>query len=559
MAASNELSEFPGRYRSRVVNIGGLQVGGQYPIRIQSMVNTDTMNTEATVRQCIELFDAGCEMVRMTVPGRREAANLENIKNTLLRKGYEGPLIADIHFLPAAAEISTAFVEKVRINPGNYAELFHSGKITEADWAASLENIRERLTILAELCIKHDTVLRIGVNHGSLSSRILHKYGNTPEGMVESAMEYLSTLKETGFNEVVVSLKSSHAATMIAANHLMAKRMMQEGMDYPLHLGVTEAGAGEDGRIRSALGIGVLLDEGIGDTIRVSLTEDPVLEIPFAKRLAGRYTRDNKRSFINDKETFVRPDKTYAPRRQKPLVVSESVGGSEEPKPDLVPLRNDLLMDVSDPEGKTYSCTQDISASYDTDFLLLRSESEYALGEFRSKIRELNTRKVDTPVILYKVIEAEDYDNALIEAVIDLGGVLIEGEADGIWIECKALKARDKLKLMFGLLQATGRRITKAEFIACPSCGRTKFDIQEVLHKVKQKTSHLKGLKIAVMGCIVNGPGEMAGADYGYVGSGNGKVTLFRASEGILKNISEEEAIDRLVEIIKEDNRWIEP
>jgi (E)-4-hydroxy-3-methylbut-2-enyl-diphosphate synthase len=347
---------------------------------------------------------------------------------------------------------------------------------------------------------------------------------------------------------------------MIAANRLMVARMLKEGMDYPLHLGVTEAGEGEDGRIRSALGIGVLLDEGIGDTIRVSLTEDPVGEIPFARRLIGRYSNERKRPSAEKKEPPFYPFNTNPIRRHETVkVVGNSYLGDAKQKPDMIRGEDKSLIDITDDSGKIYSYTENQSEQAGSDYLLMSSEGRSSLSYFRQKIRQVHAINEGKPVILYKLLGKEDYDDALIEATIDLGGILVEGEAAGIWLESKSLGETETLDLMFRILQATGRRITKAEFIACPSCGRTKFDIQKVLRKVKQRTSHLTGLKIAVMGCIVNGPGEMAGADYGYVGSGNQKVSLFRGPKVILKNINEEEAIEKLINLIREDGRWIDP
>lgn len=555
------------KYISRTVRIGTLELGGDNPIRIQSMANTSTMDTRATVSQCIELFDCGSELVRVTVPGKREALNLRDIKNQLLEKGYKQPLVADVHFLPAAAEIAAATVEKVRINPGNYGEVRSRSAFNEAEYKQSLKLAGERLKRLAEICSLNKTVLRIGVNHGSLSPRILYRYGNTVEGMVESAMEYLRILKRLQFQDIVVSLKSSDALTMINANRLAVVKMKQEGMDYPLHLGVTEAGEGEDGRIRSALGIGVLLEEGMGDTIRVSLTEDPVKEIPFARKLAQRYPAGHEQ--VAERETGGEDFRAGAGQNTPfekessmglvfPVVIGERVEERGSiPGPDLVPGgENKLSTATGVPRTFTYS--EDVSDLKGKDLAVITSPFPRALCELRSKIRDVRKQHPNMPVILKKAPKHIDPEEFLIEAVIDLGGILVEGGGDGIWLESPVEKAK-AVELAYGILQATGRRVTKAEFIACPSCGRTKFDIQSVLARVKQETSHLKGLKIAVMGCIVNGPGEMAGADYGYVGSGSGIVTLFRGPEVIRKNIPEENAIGELLELIRQDRRWVDP
>lgn len=569
MADNTNIPSFPDQYRSRVVMIGGLSVGGSHPVRVQSMVNTDTMDTRATVRQCTGLFDAGCEMVRITVPSKKDAMNLARIKDQLLRYGYKQPVVADVHYVPAAAEIAAGIVEKVRINPGNYAENRSLKIFDETDYDHSLDRVREKLFKLAEICKRNQTALRVGVNHGSLSPRILQRYGNTVEGMVESAMEYLRILKEFGFGDILVSLKSSHAATMIAANRLMVAIMNAEDMAYPLHLGVTEAGEGEDGRIKSALGIGTLLEEGLGDTIRVSLTGDPLDEIPFARKLAERYTKKGKRIFIHDGEpafnlygsSTARQKKDY-PDKTEFQVTKVVHPLPRDPSPelkdhrfvaDLIPAGENSLVTSALPQKKyTYSISP--GKTRGSDLIVTEASGDDPLHFFRKEIRKIRKENPSIPVILKRRISGTDYDDALIEATIGAGGILVDGEGDGLWVEMKGFSL---VELMFGILQATGRRISKAEFIACPSCGRTKFDIKSVLDEVRKRTSHLKGLKIAVMGCIVNGPGEMAGADYGYVGSGKGKVSLFRGPDEIKRNLPEADAIDELVNLIKEDGNWV--
>lgn len=571
MPDSTNIPSFPDQYRSRVVMIGEISVGGSHPVRVQSMVNTDTMDTRATVRQCTGLFDAGCEMVRITVPSKKDAMNLAKIKDQLLRYGYKQPVVADVHYVPAAAEIAAGIVEKVRINPGNYAENRSLKIFDEADYDHSLDRVREKLFKLAEICKRNHTALRVGVNHGSLSPRILERYGNTVEGMVESAMEYLRILKEFTFGDILVSLKSSHAATMIAANRLMVAIMNAEDMAFPLHLGVTEAGEGEDGRVKSALGIGTLLEEGLGDTIRVSLTGDPLDEIPFARKLAERYTKEGKRTFTHEREPAFNlyGSNTARQKRDYPDKMEFQVTKVVHPLPrdpspeskdhrfvaDLIPAGENSLVTSGLPQKK-YTYTISPGKTRRSDLIVTEASGDDPLHYFRKEIRKIREENPSIPVILKRRISGTDYDDALIEATISAGGILVDGEGDGLWVEMKGFSL---VELMFGILQATGRRISKAEFIACPSCGRTKFNIKSVLDEVRKRTSHLKGLKIAVMGCIVNGPGEMTGADYGYVGSGKGKVSLFRGPDEIKKNLPEADAIDELVNLIKEDGNWVPP
>jgi len=551
--------------------IGGLAVGGGHPVRVQSMVNTDTMDTSATVQQSIGLFDAGCEMVRITVPSKKDAINLSKIKDQLLRKGYDQPIVADVHYIPAAAEIAAGIVEKVRINPGNFSGNRAVKVYNRADYDHSLDRVRQKLFKLAEICKRNHTALRVGVNHGSLSYRILQKYGNTVEGMVESAMEYLRILREFDFDDILVSLKSSHAATMIAANRLMVASMVAEGMAYPLHLGVTEAGEGEDGRIKSALGTGTLLEEGLGDTIRVSLTGDPLDEIPFAMKLAARYNKGGKRTFPDNREpafnlygsASARQKKDYRNNAEFQVIkVVHPLPRDPSPElqdhrfvPDLIPAGENNLVTSGLPQKK-YTYSEAPGKKRGSDLLVLEAPGDDSLHFFRKEIRKIREENPFIPVILKRRISGTDYDGALIEATIGAGGILVDGEADGLWVEMKGFIS---VELMFGILQASGRRISKAEFIACPSCGRTKFNIKSVLDEVRKRTSHLKGLKIAVMGCIVNGPGEMAGADYGYVGSGKGKVSLFRGPDEIKRNLPEADAIDELINLIKEDGNWVSP
>ncbi len=502
-------------FSTHIVKIGNVQIGGNNPIRIQSMTNTDTMDTLATVEQSIRMIKAGCKLVRITAQNVKAAENLKNIQTELRKRGYTTPLIADIHFNPKAAETAAHIVEKVRINPGNYIDKKSNKNYTEIEYRQELENIKKRLLPLLEICKENGTAIRIGVNHGSLSDRILNRYGNTPEGMVESAMEFANICKSFGFENLVLSLKSSNARAMINANRLMVERMITEGLNYPLHLGVTEAGGGEDGRIKSTVGIGTLLKEGIGDTIRVSLTEDPEFEIPVARKIIKFSKTVSKPEFF-----LIRNFKDY----KHPLVISES----QNTKADLF-VNNDGLTDKS---GNQYPLVK-------TDKNLIKNPEDIVVVKNA-----------------YKNLNKEDF---LIKSTLDYSCPLLDGLCQGIWLDTDdTISDKDTVQTAYDILQATGVRISKTEFIACPSCGRTLFNIQKTLEKISKETKHLKGLKIAVMGCIVNGPGEMADADYGYVGAGKGKITLYKKQEVIRKNIEEEKAVEALIELIKENGDWVE-
>jgi (E)-4-hydroxy-3-methylbut-2-enyl-diphosphate synthase len=511
---------------TREVMVGSLAVGGNNPVRIQSMTNTNTSDTRATVRQVAELFKAGCELIRIAAPGIREAENLNNIKNELQKKDIDVPLIADIHFNPKAAEIAAQFVEKVRINPGNYVDRIRS-KVnwTANEIAQSLTRISERLEPLLKICKKNGTAIRVGINHGSLSERILTQYGNTPLGMVESAMEFIRICHDFGFHNLVLSMKASDVMIMIEANELLVNRMLEKGFNYPLHLGVTEAGAGDEGRIKSAAGIGNLLARGIGDTIRVSLTEDPVNEIPFAKRLVSFVGRKNRptRDLFNETSTIILRTKKSLKEitGQKHPVITTGYSGMA----DLFQEKNSLVLS-SDKSNEAF---------------------EYKQGFDQSEI--------DQPVIFKLSMKDLIYDDLLIRTSIICALLSFDNMGSGLWIESDIDSDRNA-ELILKILQALGLRFSKAEFIACPSCGRTQFDIMNSFTKVKKETAHLKGLKIAVMGCIVNGPGEMAGADYGYVGSGPGKVTLYKHGEPVIKNVHDKNAIDLLLNLIKESGDW---
>ena len=609
-------------YRSSVVFVGSVPLGGDYPIRIQSMTNTDTLDTEASVAQCIRIIEAGADFVRLAAQGTKEARNLENIKKELLKAGYNTPLIADIHFNPAAAEVAAEIVEKVRINPGNYVDRrSSSGKIlSDSEYEEELERIHTRLLPLINICHRNNTAIRIGVNHGSLSARIIERYGNTPQGMVYSAIEFIKIFRAENFHRLVISMKSSDTSVMIEANRLLVKMMQQEGYYYPLHLGVTEAGEGEDGRVRSAAGIGTLLAEGIGDTIRVSLTEEPEKEIPVAKMLAGFLTRG-----VSDSRAKYTPAFRTAPLRPAPLrkvngpivmlnmtryeklniasfreagfTVDESkkeiTGGDNTPDliiasqvPEIIPsstcvavpfkiwMKNRSrknLYPVFSPDtwpGRE-SASPDLNVIFTeprTDISLLSkidpstavlvftyrvSVNMFAPDEF---LRSLSSRKLNFSIILNPVFEHDSIEELCIKAPAVLGGYLNDRNVSGISITSLAVANSGIINsLCFSILQCTGTRITRNIYISCPTCGRTKFNLQEVLRKVKEKTSHLRGLKIAVMGCVVNGPGEMAGADWGYVGASEGKVHIYKGTEPVLKNVSEDKAINELLRLIEED------
>lgn len=450
-------------YKSNTIKIGNLTLGGDSPIRIQSMTNTDTMDTMATVDQCLRLAEAGCEIVRITAPGVQEAQNLYNIKNELVKRGCNVPLVADIHYNPQAAEIAAGIVEKVRINPGNYVDR-NIGKTsyTDTEYNTEIEKITQRMSNLIDICKRHNTAMRIGTNHGSLSERIVSRYGDTPMGMAVSAIEFANVCRSLDFHNLVFSMKASNVKVMVYSTRLFVQKMIKEGMNYPIHLGVTEAGDAQQGRIKSSAGIGTLLLDGIGDTLRVSLTEDPVAEIPVAKQIVK-----------------------YIPRRQAS-------------KQDIVSLKT----------------------SFD------RCENEVYYTPKYTTLEE------------YQIKEAATYAKN--------------------YIDGKVSEIADDSDTALDIMQAVGAKISKAEYISCPSCGRTQYDIQAALQKIKAQTSHLKGIKIGVMGCIVNGPGEMADAHYGYVGSGNGKITLYKGREIVRKNIAQEEAVEALVQLIKDNGDWIE-
>ncbi|MBN2172568.1 MAG: (E)-4-hydroxy-3-methylbut-2-enyl-diphosphate synthase [Bacteroidales bacterium] len=567
--------------KSRIIHIGNLPLGGNHPVRIQSMTSTNTMDTEATVAQSIRMIEAGCEIVRITAPGVKEAENLAEIKKELKKRGYEVPLIADIHYQPKAAEISARIVEKVRINPGNYVDR-KKGKIqyTDSEYQAEIEKIRERIKPLINICKENGTALRIGSNHGSLSERILLKYGDTPAGMVESALEFVRICRDLDFHNIVLSMKASNVRVMVQANRLLVQRMMEENMDYPIHLGVTEAGDGEDGRMKSAAGIGPLLEEGIGDTVRVSLTEEPENEIPVAKRLVRKanFYRSSGRIPKSDNQPF--DPFIYSRRKtettgqmggdQPPVVTLSSKDKKSGFSKDFIPdyffnLQTGLLEQtygnrllkpafISSPNSFETAFTKETKP----DVFIFDISNVSRLSEVYEWFQLLDQSENKKPVILKKHFGSLETEDMLIKAAAELGYFLVDGLGDGIWLGSKTTSPEKLAEISFGILQATRSRMTKTEFIACPSCGRTLFNIQETLQRIKQKTGHLKGLKIGVMGCCVNGPGEMADADYGYVGAGRGKVTLYKQKKIVEHNIPEEQAIDELIHLIKLHGDWME-
>jgi (E)-4-hydroxy-3-methylbut-2-enyl-diphosphate synthase len=552
------------RFKTRVVNVGSVAIGGTNPIRIQSMTNTNTMDAEATVAQAIALYKSGCEMVRITAPGTKEAAHLAIIEKEIISQGYNIPLIADIHYNPKAAEIAAGIVEKVRINPGNYTDR-NTGKtnFTEGEYKESIHRIRQRITPLIEICKRNNTALRIGSNHGSLSERILDKYGDTPLGMVESALEFVRICREMDFHNIVLSMKASNVRIMVYATRILVKEMADEGMNYPIHLGVTEAGDGADGRIKSAVGIGTLLADGIGDTIRVSLTEDPVNEIPVVKQII-RYFDKLPVDYADD--VFLNSINNpfeYNPRNSDKTIIDDSVqiplvvGNQSETEPSA---------DFSEKEvSQTNSQWQQFTDldKFEKAFpqikqsgIIFKSKSSHSVFYFRKLFQSLHKSNVYNPIILKKDYPDINEPEIAIQSAIDFGPLFVDGFGDGIWISHPIISREKCTELSFQILQASGARISKTEFIACPSCGRTQYNIQKSLQEIRVKTSHLKGLKIAVMGCIVNGPGEMADADYGYVGMGNGKVALFKGKVLVKKGVDETQAVEALIELIKGNGDW---
>ena len=619
------------------VQVGQLTIGGQNPIRLQSMTTTDTMDTHASIAQSIRMIDAGCELVRLTAPSKKEAENLANIQTGLRELGYTTPLVADIHFTPNAAEIAAKIVEKVRVNPGNYADKkkFEEISYTEETYHAELERIETKFTPLVLLCKENNTAMRIGTNHGSLSDRILSKYGDTPEGMVESALEFIRICEKQEFYNLVVSMKASNTLVMVQAYRLLAAKMIQTGRIYPLHLGVTEAGDGEDGRIKSAVGIGALLVDGLGDTIRVSLTEEPEFEIPVAEKLAKQFENQEN---LYPLPSLKNSDLTYNPfhytrrisdsihnigGKHVPIVVADlsdktnispanffgfgysysvqldkwnlqeqaadyvyigdqridfelpgtlgvicslqSWKNNYQNKPGFYPILTLDSMDELHMSSTFFLATKaedplplDLLQKHPKCVVVLTSDFSNKTQIYRNIYVNLAKNDIKNPVILQFDSTTNDTETFQLAVSSEAGSLLIDGFGDGIW-----LKSPLPLQLInstsFGILQATRTRISKTEYISCPSCGRTLFDLQETTAKIREKTAHLKGLKIGIMGCIVNGPGEMADADYGYVGTGPGKIHLYKEKTVMKKNVSEDEAVLELIALIKEHGDWIEP
>ena len=572
---------------SSVVQIGNTPLGGTNPIRIQSMANVSTMDTDAAAKQAIRMIEAGAEYIRFTAQGERESRNLLNIKNLLNKNGYTTPLVADIHFNPKAADTAALYVEKVRINPGNYvdkARKFENIEYTDEEYTNELSKIRERFVPFLKLCRENKTAIRIGVNHGSLSDRIMSRYGDTPEGLVESCMEFLRLCVEEKFENVVISIKASNTVVMIRTVRLLVHTMNNEGMNFPLHLGVTEAGDGEDGRIKSAVGIGTLLAEGYGDTIRVSLSEEPEAEIPVARKLINYITaRENHPPIKAVASPLYNP---IHPTRRKtrsvngigsnfpPVVISNTTCNQTSNNASLSLHDNNTRPDYLKPDwiyidgqlsGAT-SCklikltyndlNDDIIQFLKTDkntVALFNSSHINYVGEARAFIHRLLDTECDVPVIFCREYDETDTETLLIKAASDFGALLTDGFGDGIMLcnqNSSGCDAGMLVDYMFGILQAARVRVSKTEYISCPGCGRTLFDLQKTIAQVKAATSHMKGLKIGIMGCIVNGPGEMADADYGYVGAGRGRISLYKGKECVLKNIPEEEAVTRLIELI---------
>ncbi len=628
----NSLTEYSRRITQQV-KIGDLGLGSEYPIRIQSMTTVDTMDTAGSVAQCIRMIESGCELVRITAPSVKEAQNLENIKRELRAAGYNTPLVADIHFTPNAAELAARIVEKVRINPGNYADKkrFEIIDYTDASYAAELDRIRERFTPLVRICKEYGTAMRIGTNHGSLSDRILSRYGDTPAGMVESALEFLKICEDENYYNIVISMKSSNPQVMVHAYRLLVKRLEEEKLrPYPLHLGVTEAGEGEDGRIKSSMGIGTLLEDGLGDTVRVSLTEDPEFEAPVAEKLVSRYP-STKIYSIPAKEDALHP--FHYERRirkevfnfgghQVPRVIADfslksnveiedlkAIGHFYLPLPDKWKM-NDLgadyiytgsnpisfmlpnglkeiqdyptwlnaedkvnklpLMSIDDYFNGTQKHAElnfialelkdwseekaNLISTMENVIFVLEAKGATAYQAYRAILSQWATH----PVILRKDYSGLELEEIQLHASTDLGGIFLEGFGEGIMIsgheDTKALNS-----LAFGILQASRTRISKTEYISCPSCGRTLFDLQETTAMIRKRTDHLKGIKIGIMGCIVNGPGEMADADYGYVGIGKDKISLYRGQQVVKRSVPSKDAVDELIQLIKEDGNWLEP
>lgn len=553
IADSSSTAYCPSRYayrrrRTREVAIGHVAVGGSQPIRVQSMTTTRTQDIEGTLAQTIRLVEAGCEIIRITAPTVTDAKAIGQIRRRLLERGIRVPLVADIHFSPAAALEAAEHVDKVRVNPGNFADqkFFRVREYTDADYAAELDRIAERFTPLVLKCRQRGVAMRIGSNHGSLSDRIMNRYGDTPAGMVESALEFVRIAERYDYHDIVLSMKASNPKVMIQAYRLLVARMDAEGMAYPLHLGVTEAGLGEDGRIKSAVGIGALLDDGLGDTVRVSLTEEPEAEIPVAARLVAPYNLGlpGARS-LDARSPRERVDPYSYARRQTTMVdAGLPVGGGAaiavlEPAEEALEGRR--------PDLRALARLGESVPWYD------------AVRAYRALAARLDRDGDTRPVHLALTMgQADDFEEVLLRSATVLGSLLCDGIGDSVGLAAP-LAADERERLLFGILQGAGARITKTEFVSCPSCGRTLFDLQDTTERISARTNHLKGLKIAIMGCVVNGPGEMADADFGYVGGSPGQVNLYVGKEVVDKGVPEAQAADRLVDLIRARGKWVEP
>lgn len=555
------------RRHSSTVQIGNVPLGGDNPIRIQSMTSTSTLDTDASVAQCRRIFDAGADYVRLTAQGVREAHNIGEIRAALHAAGYTKPLVADIHFNPKAAFEAAATTDKVRINPGNFvdaARTFKKLEYTDEEYAAELEKIRRAVVPFLAICREHHTAVRLGVNHGSLSDRIMSRYGDTPAGMVESAMEYLRIFREENFNDVAISIKASNTVIMVETVRRLVAEMDREDMHYPLHLGVTEAGDGEDGRIKSAVGIGTLLAEGIGDTVRVSLSEEPELEIPVARKLVDYITAREGHAPISG--CFAKAYNRIAPER-RPTNAVGSIGGQNVPvvatalsPADVAAIATKPEFFLSDVNWKAVDASAKSEGFSDDDVLLLTSHHANPVGEIEAFIHRLWDNGCKAPVVVRMSYDDANEEDVQVKAGADFGALLLNGLVDGIVLDAPNLPNNaDAVAYSFGILQAARRRTTKTEYISCPSCGRTLYDLQHAVKEIKAATSHLKGLKIGIMGCIVNGPGEMADADYGYVGAAVGKVSLYKGKECVERNVPQDVALTHLIDLIKANGDWTEP
>lgn len=555
------------RRHSSTVQIGNVPLGGDNPIRIQSMTSTSTLDTDASVAQCRRIFDTGADYVRLTAQGVREAHNIGEIRAALHAAGYTKPLVADIHFNPKAAFEAATTTDKVRINPGNFvdaARTFKKLEYTEEEYAAELEKIRRAVVPFLAICREHHTAVRLGVNHGSLSDRIMSRYGDTPAGMVESAMEYLRIFREENFNNVAISIKASNTVIMVETVRRLVAEMDREDMHYPLHLGVTEAGDGEDGRIKSAVGIGTLLAEGIGDTVRVSLSEEPELEIPVARKLVDYITAREGHAPISG--CFAKAYNRIAPER-RPTNAVGSIGGQNVPvvatalsPADVAAIATKPDFFLSDVNWKAVDASDKSKGFSNDDVLLLTSHHANPVGEIEAFIHRLWDNGCKAPVVVRMSYDDANEEDVQVKAGADFGALLLNGLIDGIVLDAPNLPNNaDAVAYSFGILQAARRRTTKTEYISCPSCGRTLYDLQHAVKEIKAATSHLKGLKIGIMGCIVNGPGEMADADYGYVGAAVGKVSLYKGKECVERNVPQDVALTHLIDLIKANGDWTEP